>query len=459
MGAIDKNAANNANNAWNTGVPSEAITNTKDGSTLEMPKTPSSNSTNSVSLPILNTPSKTAQTAQISATALHPEPKGIFGKLKMIFANLFGISKKTEIETNEQIFSKTTQKKEFSSLSTTQARAWYDQATQSNEKIDRISAKAFAKAALRLSKAKGENENYNAVEITVSKSIFSRSHKFTALLDEGNLSLSKTKLLGRGSFGEVFRTEFNKSPEALKLALDAQATKDVINEFKMLTWIHSKEVQVGIQTPPKTMINISSKSEEPKVGFLGALYHGTGEDLPRLEGQKALRAMRQVFTGLDFLKVNKIAHGDIKPANMLMKNNGETLHIADFGGASKVSIKMGSLVGTLPFQCSNDKTKLHEVKGNINLTKDDREKMMAEIYSSGDVYATCISFYEMILKGSPSMMFFDPSSPAGLKGLLEEQGIPEDLINLLERGLSQDYTQRPTPKEFRDEIRKHIREA
>lgn len=46
----------------------------------------------------------------------------------------------------------------------------------------------------------------------------------------------------------------------------------------------------------------------------------------------------QVFCGLSYLHENNIVHLDLKPENVMMSEDGNTLKIIDFGSAQKIKV-------------------------------------------------------------------------------------------------------------------------
>lgn len=346
----------------------------------------------------------------------------------------------------EKIFAKMVKKKEFAGLDPSEAKRLYQSAIQNSGKVKSVVAKAFAKTALRVQRP--GKQRADAAEVKVRKNLF-KSHKYTGLIEKDNISLSKTKLLGEGTFGVVSRTEFSGGTQAFKLAKrNDQAEIDVTNEFVLLQKLNPDGQQEGIQEAPRAIISVATSTGEMRVGFLGALYDGTGSQL-QLSGQRALKGMHQVFKGLQHLKNNNIAHGDIKPANMLMRNNGETLHLADFGGASTIYLKMSMPPFTDYYLCRKDIEAYNKVKRD--------EKELAKLYHAKDTFAACLSIYQMILGEYLQAFQVDPKvSPESLREFLEDQSIPSEIIDLLERGLSEDYTKRPSPEEFIEGLEKHI---
>lgn len=315
--------------------------------------------------------------------------------------------------------------------------------------------------------------------------------------EKDELILSKDiKLLGKGSSGKARLSEIitNRGSEhaVIKFARISGGEwtkKDVEMEHKILTYIHKNGKKEGIQDCPYALILIGKKggNVQPK-GFIGTLYDGSGTTLmkdPQFKGKAAMDAMRQVFSGLDFLRKKEIVHSDIKPDNMLMrkgKNEEFTLHIADMGGARQLDSKTPlnsftrgtrSLIYSHPNDLAQDKRiqteKLEMAKPINGMQKIDQEKeiefknSIRDFLSAGDVYSTCCAMHQIltgVIYCSPELkealglnVAMGIKTSRGMLGdfrrdLLTQKGIPTTIIDLIERGLSGDHKTRPKPEEF-----------
>ena len=105
-----------------------------------------------------------------------------------------------------------------------------------------------------------------------------------------------------------------------------------------------------------------------------------------LEPQDALPLLRQGATALDALHRLGLAHGDIKPANLMLRSDGD-LVLADFGTARALDTKdapvpAGVVVGT-PRYCAPEQSR------------------MGTVAPAADVYSLGIVFFEMLCGKPP----------------------------------------------------------
>lgn len=177
---------------------------------------------------------------------------------------------------------------------------------------------------------------------------------------QGNLSIAKTniaaKALGEGEFGIVYNAEnisSDKSSGVIKLAKNNRGARaDVKNEHTMLSELHKNGVVKGLQAAPHAVFNYTNKKylglvKEKQTGYVGVKYDGDGFDLffnKSLKNDAEGNAIKsdiigQVCEGRAALKKAGIYHGDIKPENMLFRENKGKFEvvIADLGGARKFS--------------------------------------------------------------------------------------------------------------------------
>jgi serine/threonine protein kinase len=119
--------------------------------------------------------------------------------------------------------------------------------------------------------------------------------------------------------------------------------------------------------------------------YLGGGHLGDriGRGLPP---DAALALLRQAALALDALHRHGIAHGDVKPANLLLRTNGE-LVLADFGLARRLDaaappVQAGSVVGTPRYAAPE-------------------QSQSGTVATPADVYSLGVVFFEMLCGKPP----------------------------------------------------------
>lgn|SRR3990167_1113729 len=146
----------------------------------------------------------------------------------------------------------------------------------------------------------------------------------------------KIKSLGRGSYGEVFLSvnSITNTEVAIK-KMDASnlegTIENMVSEMGAYCYLNGNQ---GI-------IKIFDSFYIPKSFFVQELqlYDGTLDNVFKTyQGtdkiQYLKRILKPVFIGLKYLHERSFTHGDIKPVNILVDNNGEGV-LADFGLAKR----------------------------------------------------------------------------------------------------------------------------
>lgn len=164
-------------------------------------------------------------------------------------------------------------------------------------------------------------------------------HQFFAIKTKGEFALvNAEEKLGAGTFGAVrkvynvmqgTRDAFKKN----KLSSDVSGAKQ---EYETLRDIHKNGVLEGIQAPPHMLMD-----HEGSVGFLGKLYHGDVDKWMKNRNHtptERLSVCNKLMTGFSNFVTADYWHKDIKPANMLMSQEGGPV-LADMGSAVRVSPK------------------------------------------------------------------------------------------------------------------------
>jgi len=159
--------------------------------------------------------------------------------------------------------------------------------------------------------------------------------------------------IGRGGMGVVYRaTDFSLDrPVALKLiAPELAADEDFRKRFL-------RESRLAASLGHPHVLPVHAAGEEEGQLYL-AMRYVEGEDLKALlarqgalEPTQALKICGQVGEALDVAHRRGLVHRDVKPANVLLDDDGEA-YLADFGltkQAGGASTKTGEIAGTLDY--------------------------------------------------------------------------------------------------------------
>lgn len=303
--------------------------------------------------------------------------------------------------------------------------------------------------------------------------------------NQGGLFLERIRRLDEGALGKVYRvgsnilkqakvkslnTHAGNSKEKLYNDIKVQAQFAIINEFKILNYIHStlgsdSHVKpLGIQDRPMQFMTIRSLGKEGqikvRVGFLGRAYTDSLSALiGKCSTKRVLSYMFQIFCGLDFLERLGIYHGDIKPDNMFYR--GKKVCIADFGGAKKIlKMKMRAScfkILTKHYVCPKDTLKINAIEAG-KLGDEEKRKKINAILIKSDMYAACVSFLELVmgmklidavkyLYETSEHFTFNLLDPI-LQKELKAKGFPDEIIKHLLLGISSSYKDRPKAIDF-----------
>jgi len=205
--------------------------------------------------------------------------------------------------------------------------------------------------------------------------------RFIAKLEHtGNLELIQIgKRLGQGGFSTAFESldlktgaeEVYKHARADLGNRNSLAVEGISNEVNILSEIHADGPVYGIQAQPSRVVVLTKMGGEEEVGYLGKKYDGDYLGKSFEDEKMAYRAFHQILSGLKFLHCEKnIVHGDIKPENILVKNDGTT-HLADMGGVKRLDhpdtnpFDIGTF--TASKVSSNDIRKLQDLEQRIRV--------------------------------------------------------------------------------------------
>lgn len=271
----------------------------------------------------------------------------------------------------------------------------------------------------------------------------------------------KGEKIGSGTYGKVYKVQnvITGTTFAAKKARSKDTEKkpslaahnDLNNEYSILAHIHAGGTKVGIQKAPH-------KENETTPFYVTELYAGDlkkiNSDLIKQPVSERLLLCRQLLQGLKTLHELQFVHGDIKPANCLMKKDDKgkitEFAISDLGGAKKI-MEDGELndnrIITTPSYLPADLTEPNTVP---------------EMVQNADVYAMSKTIIETL-----SGRFIEQRSNDNelIRGDLEaavaelkKQRIPLDVIKVLTSGIAK-VASRPSAEQLLNNYDEALRAA
>jgi serine/threonine-protein kinase len=239
-------------------------------------------------------------------------------------------------------------------------------------------------------------------------------------------------LLGRGGMGEVYRADDLKlgRPVAIKL-LPESMERNVDRLSRLLN-----EVRTAVRVTHPNVCRVHD------IGVFAGRHYLTmeyidGEDLGtllrrigRLPADRALRAARQLCSGLAAAHAQGVLHRDLKPANVMIDGRGD-VKITDFGLAGAV----GQIEGA-------------EIRAGTPAYMSPEQLAGREVTERSDVYALGLVLYELF-SGKPAFADRTPeaiarrseSTPSSLTSLVDD--VDPSVARIVDRCLASDPRDRP----------------
>ncbi len=207
-----------------------------------------------------------------------------------------------------------------------------------------------------------------------------KNSKYLYSFDNGSVKVQHVvKQLGKGGFGKVklLHDLGTGNLTALKIANpDADPSGELLtNESNKLQQINAVAKSRLIQEPPLTEVRsvqrlYNKKGDKPVIrkAFETTAFDGSIQDLllekKDLPLDQRLYIVNQLVQGTRVLHVNGIAHNDIKPDNILYKDNGYDVTIIDLSGA------IFENSGNQNIQYTRLYSNINEVKSAVNAPDD-----------------------------------------------------------------------------------------
>ena len=235
-------------------------------------------------------------------------------------------------------------------------------------------------------------------------------------------------VLGVGGMGHVYRATGPDGQEvALKLVKADLARDDTFRRR------FDREARIAQQVRHPHVVPVLDKAEHEGIPYLAQQYirGGTLADLiekeDRIEAGRVVAICEQVASGLDALHAQGLFHRDVKPANILLDEEG-TAYITDFGLAKD---SQGSLL-----------TRPGQALGSLDYMSPEQIRS-EEITAAADVYALGCVLYECFCGTPPfadrqgmrvlwAHLQDPPTSPADSRPDLPE-GISVAILMALEK--------------------------
>ena len=284
------------------------------------------------------------------------------------------------------------------------------------------------------------------------------SQTYIAILDsKGSLvsTMEKDKLIGSGTFGNVFRFYGSDNRYALKLAKTrnddkelfsgielSKRKKEILNEMQMLAYVHQEGLIPGLQPSARNLVSVlrgnskGGESEAVKTGFFGTLYSGDAsfylDPEDGWDAKNIFSSFQKLASGLHHChRIKQVVHGDIKPENIfvqqiveedtkpeniIVKNeDSHELVLADFGGAMRIDLLNEKRL-PMNFSCTADYVHANDLDLMESAVKDQNREKYRYVREKMDIFGLGASFYFMLTTNLPYPINGDSSSsrPSGM---------------------------------------------
>jgi len=238
--------------------------------------------------------------------------------------------------------------------------------------------------------------------------------------------------LGHGGMATVFLTEdLVLSRQVAVKRLHTEAAESGAERFK-------REAQLGASLNHPNIVAVYDTISGPD-GVLLVMEYVPGRPLSSLlasgspQPEEAIRILRQVSAGLDYAHARGVVHRDVKPANILVRDDGG-VKLSDLGVATAAHLSRI--------------TATHDVLGTLNYIAPERLEGEAG-GPAADIYSLAAVAFEVLSgrwpdRGASPAEFLRRSATVPLPDLREAwPGAPAAAAAVLRRGLDPDPERRP----------------
>jgi serine/threonine protein kinase len=189
-------------------------------------------------------------------------------------------------------------------------------------------------------------------------------------------------VLGVGGMGRVYRaTAPNGEPVALKL-VKSDLARDTVFRKRF-----DREARIAQRVSHPNLVPVLDTGEENGIPYLTQRFIQGGSLADQIEREgplpieSALRGVSEVAGALDALHANDLIHRDVKPANILVDEQGVS-YITDFGLAKDTQgsllTRPGQAVGSLDYMAPE------QIRG-------EEVTAATDVYALGCVMCECLS--------------------------------------------------------------------
>ena len=217
-----------------------------------------------------------------------------------------------------------------------------------------------------------------------------------------NFDMSNSKFLGKGAFGEVVSVQHLKTKKEMALKCikvsDAGENKTAIDEIvKMMLLSHPNIIKIYDYFPEAIVENKEIKYNiflAMELGF-SSLEDYLKKNI-RLSDEELTKVIEALGSSLAYAHDRKIVHCDLKPANILIVEDGSkgswTAKISDWGGGhmfleSKFNAATScktNMTFTIIYSAPEIRKYLGDIPKNIKI-----DFMLADVYSLGLILLNC----------------------------------------------------------------------
>lgn len=239
-------------------------------------------------------------------------------------------------------------------------------------------------------------------------------------------------VLGRGGMGEVYKGLANGQTVAIKvLSMGAIHNADLLTRF-------IREGQTGMALEHRNIAKVYAVGEEEGVHYL-IMEYIEGQDLAeclkqngQLDIESSLQIMQDICTGLEAAHQAGFVHRDIKPGNVMLRENGEAV-LMDFG-VTKSLDSHTSLTGT-------------KMVGTPHYMAPEQIKSDKQLDHRADIYSLGVMLYEMLSGERPfsgdmiQVVFAHMNQPApDIRDINEN--IPREVAKAIQKAMAKSPDER-----------------
>ena len=166
---------------------------------------------------------------------------------------------------------------------------------------------------------------------------------------------TKLRLLGKGSFGTVYKVRNNTTNKEYAMKViqvgKAEEFKKKIELMKMATSLSNPHVVKYIESfENEIKLEYSVIMEYCVGGNLRTVINGYKAKGERIPDETVIKYMTQILLGVNYIHNKQILHMNLKPENLLIDDEGD-VKINDFGIAKQLTSKLACEESTLGTMC------------------------------------------------------------------------------------------------------------